>query len=95
MVVSADVRASVRVGFTAFGGGTDREGRGRCLGTECPETWGGIVAPISGFQDLLPSVGALIELLLRERLRGNPGTDEEMDSASWSGGMDSARARIV
>lgn len=36
MVVSADVRASVRVGFSAFGGGTDREGRGLCLGTECP-----------------------------------------------------------
>lgn len=51
MVVSADVRASVRVGFTAFGGGTDREGRGCCLGTECPETWSSIVAPTSGFRD--------------------------------------------
>lgn len=38
MVVPVDVRASVRVGLTAFRGGTDREGRGRCLGTECPET---------------------------------------------------------
>lgn len=53
-----------------FGGGTDREGRGFCLGTECPETWGSIVVPMSGFRDLLPSVGTLMELLQRERLRG-------------------------
>lgn len=26
MVVSAEVRASVRVGFSAFGGGTDKRG---------------------------------------------------------------------
>lgn len=84
MVVPVDVPASVRVGLTAFGGGTDREGRGRCLGTECPETWGGIVAPTLGFRNLLPSVGAVVELLLRERLRGNPGTDEEMASAFWN-----------
>lgn len=88
MVVSADVRASVRVGFTAFGGGTDEEGRDHCLGTECPKTWGGIVAPTSGFLDLLRSVG---KLLLRERLRGNTGTDEEMASASWNRGLDRAR----
>lgn len=70
MVVSADMRVSVRVGFSAFGGGTHKEGRGLCLGTECPETWGSIVVPTSGFRDLLPSMGALIEFLQRERLRG-------------------------
>lgn len=77
------------------GAGPTEKGGAAAWELSAPETWGGIIAPTSGFQDLLPSVGALIELLLRERLRGNPGTDEEMASASWSGGMDSARARIV
>lgn len=90
MVVSAVVRVSVRVGFSAFGGGTDREGRGLCLGTECPETWGSRVVPTSGFQDLLPSVGVPIELLQREKLRGLSVLGEETDALSllaWRNGL--------
>lgn len=79
-----------------FGGGTYREGRGFCLGTECPETWGSIVVPTSGFRDLLPSVGTLMELLQRERLRGlSAWVKRWMASAFWSGGMDCARALVV
>lgn len=95
MVVSADVRASVRVGFSAFRGGTDREGRGLCLGTECPETWGSIVVLTSGFRDLLRSVGTLIELLQRERLKGLSVLGKETAPAFWCGGMDCARVHLV
>lgn len=95
---SADVRASVRVGFSAFRGGTDREGRGLCLGTECPETWGSIVVLTSGFRDLLPSVGAsvgaLIELHQRERLKGLSSWVETAP-AFWRGGMDCAQVHVV